>query len=289
MKEFKILAVVVFLTAIVYIGVEPYAHSKLHPAVAPADFQFQDLERSGKVGDAARGAEAFMRAGCIGCHGLESQGMPFAMDNQSASMAFGVVPPDLSSAGLIYDATFLAALIKDPAKAMMVDHKFNENNPHPMTSFYGLGGDLDQEVADIVAYLKSIAPSSTTGAEIFDDACLRCHGMKYDNGKLMPTEVDAILAYMGTVPPDLSPMIRARGHHFLETFINNPQKHLEGTSMPRVGLTQEAQLQVVEYMESIGDSKKAERERVGLYIMGYFVILSIFAYLWKEKIWKEVK
>ncbi|MBE0495985.1 MAG: cytochrome c1 [Campylobacterales bacterium] len=288
MKELKILAVVVFLTAVVYIGVEPYAHTKLHPAVTPADFQFQDLEASTKVGDAARGAETFMMAGCVGCHGLESQGMPFSMDNQMASESFGVVPPDLSSAGYLYDEAFLAALIKNPAKALMVEHKFSDTNPHPMTSFYGLGGDLDQEVADIVAYLKSIAPTSMTNAEVFDDACLRCHGIKYDGGKKMTTEADAILAYMGTIPPDLSTMIRARGHGFLETFINNPQKHLEGTSMPRVGLKQETQLQVVDYMESIGDGKKAERERVGLYIMGYFVILSIFAYLWKAKVWREV-
>jgi ubiquinol-cytochrome c reductase cytochrome c1 subunit len=83
-------------------------------------------------------------------------------------------------------------------------------------------------------------------------------------------------------------MIRAKGEKYLTTFINNPQKHLQGTAMPRVGLKESTQDQVIAYMESVGDSKKDERERVGLYIIGFFIILSVFAYLWKKQIWREV-
>lgn len=287
MKELKILLVVIAVTAVVYIGVEPFAHTQLAPAVAPVDFEFKDLPKDGKVGDAARGAETFMSAGCIGCHGLESQGLPFMMSDADASATFGVVPPDLSTAGLIYDANFLKNLILDPAATLMVDGKFTDMNPHPMTKFYGLGGDINQEATDIVAYLQSIAPKSVSDAKVFDDACLRCHSIKYDNGKMMLTNSVDIISYLGTLPLDLSPMIRARGESYLNTFINNPQKHLEGTAMPRVGLTQEAQAQVMVYLESIGDSKKSERETTGLYIMLYFVILSIFAYLWKVKVWRN--
>lgn len=288
MKEMKILAVVVFFTAVVYWGVEPYAHTKLHPHVPPADFAFEDLEKNTKTGDATRGAETFMMAGCVGCHSVTSQGMEAPMDDATASASFGVVAPDLSSAGYLYDANFLAELIKNPTKALKVEHKYNDENPHPMPAFYGLGGDIDQEVADMVAYLQSFAPKSMTNEEVYDDACLRCHSMKYDQGKLMPSDKEAITEYMGTLPPDLSMMIRAKGEKYLTTFINNPQKQLEGTSMPRVGLKKATQEQVIEYMETIGDSKKEERERTGLYIMGFFVILSVFAYLWKVKMWRDV-
>lgn len=48
MKELKILAVVIFFTAVVYFGVEPFAHSQMHPHVAPADFAFKDLGASEK-------------------------------------------------------------------------------------------------------------------------------------------------------------------------------------------------------------------------------------------------
>lgn len=292
MKELKILAVVTFFTLVVYWGVEPFAHSQMHPHVAPADFEFKDLQKmtetiSTKKGDATKGAETFMAAGCIGCHGLKSQGMPAPMDDATASASFGVVPPDLSSTGYLYDATFLAALIKEPTVALKVEHKFNETKLHPMTKFYGAGGDIDQEIADIVAYLNSIAPAKMTDAEVYDDACLRCHGMKYD-GKIAPSEAEALAKYMGTTPPDLSMMIRAKGNAYLETFINNPQKHLEGTSMPRVGLTKATQQQVVDYMEKIGDRKKAERQDLGIKIMAFFALLSALAIMWKIKMWREV-
>ena len=45
MRELKILAVVVALTLITYWGVEPFAHSQMHPHVAPADFNFSDLQK----------------------------------------------------------------------------------------------------------------------------------------------------------------------------------------------------------------------------------------------------
>jgi len=288
MREFKILAVVVFFTAVLYIGVEPFAHSQMHPHVADADFTFKDLGAQSKTGDAKKGAENFMNAGCIGCHSLKSQGMDAPMDNATLSASFGVVPPDLSSAGVIYDANFLAALIKNPTKALKVEHKFSETKLHPMTQFYGLGGDLDQEIADIVAYLKSIAPTEKlTDAQVFKDACQRCHNLKYE-GKFSDSDQTLLAKYMGTTPPDLSMMIRSKGRDYLKTFINDPQKQLKGTSMPRVGLTAAAQEQVVSYIEVAGDRKKAEREALGPKVLGYMLIFTILAYLWKVKIWREV-
>jgi ubiquinol-cytochrome c reductase cytochrome c1 subunit len=58
--------------------------------------------------------------------------------------------------------------------------------------------------------------------------------------------------------------------------------------MPRVGLTQEAEHQVVTYMDEVGESKKHEREALGPKFLGYLVIFALFAWLWKFKIWREV-
>lgn len=354
MREVVIFIVLVFFTGLVYWGVEPLAHSVMHPHVAPAEFDFskeakeytksqllvaqEEFEKAQEVvqgisdknskeyksakasldsakidlnhvqslvkdsdtfwnevdsidlakGDATKGAETFMNGGCIGCHGLKSQGMPAPMDNASAASSFGVVPPDLSTAGYIYSSKFLAALIKNPVLALHLESKFNETRPFPMTQFFGAGGDdMNQEIADIVAYLKSIAPKSMTDKEVFTDACQRCHGMKYDNLASF-TDATNLENYAASVPPDLSIMIRARSKDFLETFINDPQKNLPGTSMPRVGLNEKSQEQVIAYMENIGDSKKAERESLGLKIMGYFLILSIIAVLWKLAVWRKV-
>ena len=112
--------------------------------------------------------------------------------------------------------------------------------------------------------------------------CLRCHGIKYADmkGGSMAAQTPAanIKAYMGKTPPDLSQYIRSRGHEFLETFINDPQKHLEGTAMPRVGLNEEAQAQVIEYMEDIGDSKKSQREELGPKFLIYIAYLCYFCF-----------
>jgi len=181
MRELKILAIVVIFTLITYWGVEPFAHSQMHAHHEPATFKYEDLPALTKTGNAQKGAEVFMNAGCVGCHSVKSQGMPAPMDAVTASSSYGVNPPDLSMAGALYDEKYLAAVIKNPAHAMKLTHKFNENKPFPMPNFYGTGGDLEQEVADIVAYLKSIAPKEVKPKEAFVDACGRCHDMKYDN------------------------------------------------------------------------------------------------------------
>ena len=293
MRELKILAVVIFFTAVVYWGVEPFAHSQMHPHVAPADFAFSDTKEDVAAikdlkGNAANG-ETLVTSNCTACHSIESKGFPKIMDNASSAAAYGVTPPDLGSAGKLYNADYLAAFIMDPAKTAKVSHKFVDGKVHPMPQFNWM---QPQEVADMVAYLKSIAPNEMTNKEVFTDACQRCHSIKYadmQKGTMGAFTPDAdIKKYMGKLPPDLSQYIRSRGEHYLETFVNDPQKHLEGTAMPRVGLTEESQAQVVAYLQEVGDSKKAQREELGPKFLIYLVIFAIFAFLWKASKWREV-
>jgi ubiquinol-cytochrome c reductase cytochrome c1 subunit len=293
MRELKILAVVVALTLITYWGVEPYAHHEMHPKVEAADFTFSDVKETvadvkAVEGNAANG-EALVTANCTACHSIESKGFPQVMDHASSGAAYGVTPPDLGSAGKLYDSTYLAAFIKNPAIASKVAHKFVDGRAHPMPSYDWM---QPQEIADMVAYLKSIAPKEMTNKEVFTDACQRCHGIKYADmkgGSMAAFTPNAdVKHYMGKLPPDLSQMIRSRGHEFLETFVNDPQKHLEGTAMPRVGLNEEAQAQVISYLEEIGDSKKTEREELGPKFLIYMIIFAIFGFLWKASKWRDV-
>ena len=293
MRELKILAVVVALTLITYWGVEPFAHSQMHPHVEPADYKFTDVQEDIKdvkalTGDAQNGA-ALVQANCTACHSITAEGFPQLMDNVSSAAAYGVVPPDLSTAGKIYSADYLAAFIKDPVKASKVEHKFQDGRVHPMPAY---GWMQPQEIADMVVYLQSIAPKEMSNKEVFVDACQRCHGIKYGDMKggsmAAKTPDENIKSYMGKLPPDLSQYIRSRGESYLHTFVNNPQKHLEGTAMPRVGLTEEAETQAIKYMQEVGDSKKEEREALGPKFLIYLVIFAIFAWLWKASKWREV-
>ncbi len=309
MKELKVLAVVVFFTLLTYWGVEPYAHSVMHPHVEGNNFQYDDLKPIKKKGNAATGKETFMSAGCTGCHGVEAAGVPAPMDPLSAAASFGVNPPDLSQAGAIYDEKFLAALIKNPAHALKVEHKFTDGKQHPMPGFYGLGGDIDQEVADIVAYMKSIAknPEEITPKEAYENACGRCHALhyldwtqmgekpkfKYEKDELIyDAKVleyqDYLTKYMGKLPPDLSMYIRSRGEHYIKTFMEDPQVLLKGTAMPRVGVTPESADKVIEYLVESGDPKHEERDSVGVIVMFYLFVFAFLAYLWKQSIWKEL-
>jgi ubiquinol-cytochrome c reductase cytochrome c1 subunit len=284
----------------------------MHKHIESEGFEYKDLPALTKKGDAARGAELVMGAGaCVGCHSINVAGMPAPMDPTTAAASYGVNPPDLSNAGAVYDAKFLAALIKNPAHALMVEHKFdaNKGQMHPMTQFYGAGGDIDQEVADMVAYLQSIAvkKEELTPKIAFETACGRCHAVRYENWtqigekptfkykkdelafdiKLLEYQ-DSLRAYMGTLPPDLSIYIRSRGEHYIKTFMENPQEYLKGTAMPRVGVNAEAADKVIEYLEDSGDTKRHEREEVGKNVMIYIIIFAIFAILWKKQVWRDL-
>ena len=292
MRELKILGIVAFFTAVLYWGVEPFAHTQLHPHVAAPDYSYADTDdvRKGKIGNVAAGKSLIVdQFQCQSCHSMKVDG-----NTIGASMDLGVMTPDLTTAGLIYDERYLAAFIANPEKAAQVAHKFKDGAMHPMTkldlNYDGTFGDDDaQGVADIVAFLKSIAPAQLTNKEVFTDACQRCHSIKYGDfyGGSMAAKGD-VSKYMGTTPPDLSQYIRSRSKGYLHEFINEPAKHLEGTAMPRVGLTEVAENQVITYMEEVGDSKKAEREELAPKFLGYLVIFALFAFLWKAKIWREV-
>ena len=273
-------------------------------------------------GDVAKGKEFFAN-NCYGCHGLKADGLAPTITDSS----MGVIPPDLSAAGKIFDHKFLAALILDPAVALKVDHKFPDG--FIMTSYNEeTSGDseklVDSNIADLIAYLSSVSDkyyaefdkntkkelvekysknkdldekqkqalidkdfAFAKDKDVFIQACGRCHDMKYD-GFISPSNKEDLKKYLGSVPPDLSMMIRSRGEQYLNDFLNNTQKLLPGTAMPRVGLNEQAQKEVIAYMEKVGDSKKEIREQTGIYVMIFFVILSIFAIAWKRQIWSKL-
>ncbi|WP_104748350.1 cytochrome c1 [Helicobacter cetorum] len=281
MREFKILVLLIVVIGVIYYGVEPYAHSVMHPKVAPADFAFKDLEPIDlKNGDVNKGKQ-LVAENCTACHGIKSQNIPAPI---SESSSFGVVPPDLSHIAGVLDLNFLAHFIKDPVKAAKLSHKFNDEKPYPMPAFSQFS---DKDLSDIVAYLVSILPEKLSDKEVFAQSCQRCHSLDYAKDKAFSNAKD-LRHYLGSEVPDLSMMIRAKGEHGLNIFINDPQKLLHGTAMPRVGLNEKAQKQVISYLEKAGDSKKHERNTLGIKIMIFFAVLAFLAYAWKRKVWSEV-
>jgi len=320
-KELFILAIVTTFTLVTYYLVEPFAHSHMHKHYESEGFVYADLPALTKKGDATRGKDLVMGAGaCAGCHSITVAGIPAPMDAVTAAQSYGVNPPDLSNVGAVFDPKFLASLIKNPSHALMLGHKYNEKTgkTYPMPQFYGAGGDMDQEVADIVVYLQSIAPKgdALTPKMAYETACGRCHAIHYEynkDGKMHPawTQIgerpkfkhkqdelafdiklanyqDSLVKYLGKLPPDLSMYIRSRGEHYISTFVENPQNYLEGTAMPRVGVNAEAAEKVITHLQDVGDSKRFQRESIGRNVMIYIIIFAIFAILWKKEVWKDL-
>ncbi|HFQ61782.1 MAG TPA: hypothetical protein ENK39_05730, partial [Epsilonproteobacteria bacterium] len=138
MRELKILAVVVFFSLLTYWLVEPYAHSQMHKHVEGHNFVYTgeaDIQEASKEkkeikekfwsdvkniaalkGNATAGEAGF--ATCMGCH------------NGAGINMGGVIPPNLDHAGALYDKNYLIALIKDPAMASNVDHKYADTMTH---------------------------------------------------------------------------------------------------------------------------------------------------------------
>jgi len=297
MKELKILGIVAVFTLILYWGVEPFAHSQMHKHVEGDGLKYSDLKPIPK-GDPAKG-EA-LAAMCVGCHSIKVKNMPAPMDAVTSAQTYGVNPPDLSLAGAMLDEKFFAHFLLNPAKVTKSKHFAM---PPSASS--------EQDAADIVAYFKSIAPKEITPKEGYEFACGRCHANRYAKwtqiGEVPKTksniktgvDLDALefkkklgiyqnkLAdYMGKLPPDLSIIYRARSEHFLETFIEDPQSQLPGTAMPRVGLNHEGMEKVMTFLEETGDPSKHAREKVGPWVLLFFVIFAVLAYLWKKSTWR---
>jgi ubiquinol-cytochrome c reductase cytochrome c1 subunit len=277
MRELKILAVLIFFVGLTYWGVEPYAHHVMHPEVTPADFTFKDLPKQALSGDAAKGKE-LVAAQCVTCHSINKEGLKLAMSDADAANTYGVVPPDLSNVAAIYDHNFLANFIQNPEGTVKA-----KAGKYAMPNL----GISPEDASHIVAYLSSIAAKDLSAKQITEEACVRCHDIKYEGVKRVVPDA-RIKEYMGSIPPDLSQVIKSKGEHYLHGFINDPQKLLHGTAMPRVGLTKEAQAKVIEHLEKIGDPKKDERNSLALWILGYFAVLTVLTYLWKVSKFKEI-
>ena len=343
MKELKILALLIGLTLVTYIGIEPYAHQVMHPHLEGPDFEYLDLADIEGEGDVARGRE-LTAVNCTYCHSIKSDGVPqpvsknelinkygsevashlenkFELEQISnrylSEMYTAAVPLDLSDVGNVFNEKFLKHFIKNPAYTAF-ESTFNLHKTNEMYRTMGhtktkVQKDIiveatqkeidtfaqknkiampaqehlsDQDLNDIVVYLKSIS-HDVTPRHALEIACGRCHGVAYDN--ITPTTPTDILdKYLGMVPPDVSMMIRSKGEHYLTVFLNDPQKVLIGSSMPRVGINEATQEKIVHYLETVGDAKKEERESLGFWVLVYMTIFTVLAYLYKRKVFKEV-
>jgi len=57
--------------------------------------------------------------------------------------------------------------------------------------------------------------------------------------------------------------------------------------MPRTGLSHEGMEKVMAYLEETGDPSTPARAAAGPWVVLFFIIFTILAYLWKQAMWKD--
>lgn len=311
MKEFISLIIIIVFSGTVFYFIGPVSEKvEGHKYVPSHHFTYSDIPPLKLKGNVAKGKALVFGAGaCIGCHSIKAAGIAAPMTPVMAAKTYGVVPPDLSNAGVLYSPKFLAAYIANPVKAMLLQHRYNAKNGKvfPMPAFAGAGGNKQQEIADMVAYFKSIAVTKVSPKTAFVDSCGRCHSLKYakwtqigfvpkfkNNLQKLTFELKvakyqkALKQYKGSMPPDLSTIMESKTKHYVKGFIENPQNYIKNTAMPRVGVTAETANKIEQYLFNTSNPEHAERESLGKGIMIYLFIFAFFAYLWKRSIWRDL-
>jgi ubiquinol-cytochrome c reductase cytochrome c1 subunit len=57
--------------------------------------------------------------------------------------------------------------------------------------------------------------------------------------------------------------------------------------MPRVGLSEHGFEEVMAYLEVSGDPSKVARAAAGPWVILFFILFTVLAYLWKQAMWKD--
>jgi ubiquinol-cytochrome c reductase cytochrome c1 subunit len=189
------------------------------------------------------------------------------MNQMDSVAAYGVNPPDLSNAGVIYNSKFLVDLMLNPNHAV---HKRLFAMPPLVATI--------QDASDILAYLKSIAPKHIAPKKAFESACGRCHSLKYAKwtqiGFIPPTKPnfrtgknidllkfkldeakyqDYLTRYLGKLPPDLSEIVYKYDDNFLEKFIADPKAVKKDTLMLRTGITKRTYYKIIDYLKKVSN------------------------------------
>lgn len=161
-------------------------------------------------------------------------------------------------------------------------------------------------------------PAIERGMKVFMESCRLCHSLKYYRDRAHPDGIKPLMDEaglkegFGVVPPDLSLIAAARGRgtegaryiyrllttYYEEDGLTKNRAFAEWTGgdgtiampppLPEDGLESKAQ-DVAAFLYYVADPKEAERERLGVYVLVYTVVMTILLYLIYRRVWKGVK
>jgi cytochrome c1 len=159
------------------------------------------------------------------------------------------------------------------------------------------------------AEVPATGPDTSEGAtkrgeEIFRSSCQACHSLKYSGYEATMSAKDAQAAF-GKVPPDLNLMTKARGgggkgaahiEALLVGFNDTPEKNsvFPNIAMPPPfskddpELTRKAK-DVSAFLDYAADPSARERRGLGIYVLGYMVLLTGLLNALNSRTWKGIR
>lgn len=142
------------------------------------------------------------------------------------------------------------------------------------------------------------------GEEVFKASCQTCHSLKYLGYEAMITP-DAAKEAFGKVPPDLTLMAKARGrgdngaryiYALLVSYNDTPEKNsiFPNIAMPPVLSKDDPEFErkakdVAAFLLYAAEPSAGERKRLGIYVMGYMVVLTALLYFLNRRTWRGIK
>ncbi len=142
------------------------------------------------------------------------------------------------------------------------------------------------------------------GEEVFRTACQGCHSLKYSGFAARMPAKDALKVF-GDAPPDLNLMTKARGggskgaahiYSLLVGYNDTPEKNsvFPNITMPSPFAKDDPELtrkarDVSDFLDYAADPSAAERKSLGIYVLGYMVLLTALLYTLNRRTWKGIK
>jgi len=216
-----------------------------------------------------RGARLYMNY-CVGCHSLRYMRYNRMATDIGISDAQGAVNQSIVEKNLIFTGAKIAQTINNAMDPAMAKNWFGVAPPDLTLAARVRGVDW------LYTYLRSfyLDPTRPYGVNnlLFDDVAMP-NVMAELQGNLVPVYAEKTVKINGKTPK--------------RSLIDHLTLQKKGIMSPTHFDLATADL--VNFLAYVGEPMKADRERIGIWVLLFLAVLFVFAFLLKKEYWKDVK
>ena len=120
--------------------------------------------------------------------------------------------------------------------------------------------------------------SEEEAKQLLKEACLSCHSIKYNDAfSYTKSDYAEVEKRYNVLPMDLSLISKVYTKEYVSAFLQDPKQVNSQSAKPHEELKKENLQAVVAYL--FEDKNQRERERIGIYILGFIALFSLLIYL----------